>query len=308
MKSFKVAASAILLSSASALAADLPSIKSAPIASSTPIWTGFYAGLNAGGAWQNTNVVNTTNWNVQPGNQISDIASAALLSGSILQSGSLGFIGGGQIGYNWARNFYDVNLVLGIEADIQGAAGADNYGSRFTAGPIGSLKRGRFYLDAFDTTLQNTNSTLNYLGTFRGRVGFEILPNLLAYGTAGLAYGGISSDIRAASIETFSTNITGFPRGPVDLVYGYKSNYNFKTGWTAGGGMEWAVLPKWSIKGEYLYYDMGNVAGTLNTLELPLISAVSSGGFQSLTNYSSRYSGNIIRLGVNYHFNLSPSP
>ena len=55
MKSYKIAASVILLSSASALAADLPSIKSAPVAVAAPIWTGFYAGLNAGGDWSTNN-------------------------------------------------------------------------------------------------------------------------------------------------------------------------------------------------------------------------------------------------------------
>jgi outer membrane immunogenic protein len=41
----------LLFSSFSAMAADLPSIKSAPVTAPTPMWTGFYAGLNAGGMW-----------------------------------------------------------------------------------------------------------------------------------------------------------------------------------------------------------------------------------------------------------------
>ena len=48
MKSLTTAASLILFSSVSTFAADLPSIKSAPFAAPTPIWTGFYAGLNIG--------------------------------------------------------------------------------------------------------------------------------------------------------------------------------------------------------------------------------------------------------------------
>ena len=55
MKSVKAAASLFLLSSIPAIAADLPSIKSAPVIAPTPMWSGFYAGLNAGGTWANNN-------------------------------------------------------------------------------------------------------------------------------------------------------------------------------------------------------------------------------------------------------------
>lgn len=61
MKFFKITASLLLLNSASALAADLPSIKSAPVAAPTPIWTGFYAGLNAGYNFGTNNNINSYN-------------------------------------------------------------------------------------------------------------------------------------------------------------------------------------------------------------------------------------------------------
>jgi hypothetical protein len=51
MKSLKIAASLLLLSSASTLAADLPSVKSASVGMPAPIWKSFYLGLNIGGGW-----------------------------------------------------------------------------------------------------------------------------------------------------------------------------------------------------------------------------------------------------------------
>jgi outer membrane immunogenic protein len=38
-------------------------------------------------------------------------------------------------------------------------------------------------------------------------------------------------------------------------------------GWTAGGGIEYAIVPNWSMKVEYLHYGLGsaNYFGALNT-------------------------------------------
>jgi outer membrane immunogenic protein len=66
MRKFPFAATAIVLASVggSALAADLSSMKAPPpaYAPPPPMWTGFYAGLNAGGGWgttTNTGTVST---------------------------------------------------------------------------------------------------------------------------------------------------------------------------------------------------------------------------------------------------------
>ena len=48
MKPISAAISLLLFGTTSALAADLPTSKTALAATSEPIWTGFYAGLNSG--------------------------------------------------------------------------------------------------------------------------------------------------------------------------------------------------------------------------------------------------------------------
>ncbi|MFM9163707.1 MAG: porin family protein, partial [Methylocystis sp.] len=104
------------LSSSSALAADLPNHK-APATAPIISWAGFYAGLNAGGTFGNNSAVNGTSWNTNgPGN--APMMAAALLSGSRSgSSGNAGFIGGGQIGYNWQARYGGYNFVTGAEAD-----------------------------------------------------------------------------------------------------------------------------------------------------------------------------------------------
>src|SRR5215469_15465510 len=61
-------------------------------------WSGLYVGVNGGGAWNSTH-------------------SDDLMDPT-------GGFGGGQIGYNW-QGVWHPNLVLGIEADFQGAGVSD---------------------------------------------------------------------------------------------------------------------------------------------------------------------------------------
>jgi outer membrane immunogenic protein len=60
---------------------------------------------------------------------------------------------------------------------------------------------------------------------------------------------------------------------------------NDRVGWTFGGGVEAFVIPKWSVKVEYLYADFGNTV--YYTPGIPV---------------SATEKVNIFRGGVNYHF------
>ena len=73
-----------------------------------PIWTGFYAGINGGGSFgasENLRVRNNFD------NTEADI-------GQFFHDGGFG---GGQIGYNWSGFGWGNQVVLGVEADIQGS-------------------------------------------------------------------------------------------------------------------------------------------------------------------------------------------
>ena len=71
MNSFKAAAVLFLSTTVSAIAADLPSLKSGSVNPPAPIWAGFYAGLNVGGIWGNANSVNVTTMPIS-GSEASD--------------------------------------------------------------------------------------------------------------------------------------------------------------------------------------------------------------------------------------------
>ena len=83
----------------------------------------------------------------------------------------------------------------------------------------------------------------------------------------------------------------GFAYGQVD-AWGFSST---NTGWTAGGGVEWMFAPHWSAKVEYLYVDLSG-SNSLN-----------NSGYNFGYNYNPRL--NVVRAGVNYHFNWgAPAP
>jgi outer membrane immunogenic protein len=287
------------LSSSSALAADLPNHKAPPVA---PIvsWAGFYAGLNAGGTFGNNSAVNGTSWNTNgPGN--APMMAAALLSGSSSgSSGNVGFIGGGQIGYNWQARYGGYNFVTGAEADIQGIAGSGGSSSRWTTAktdyngdPVSLLSN------------QNGSANLSYIGTVRGRLGLVLMPTLLIYGTGGLAYGGVNTNIQNSQ---FWITTGGSQAGYNSVILGNASNSTTQVGWSAGGGVEWMFMQNWSAKAEYLYYDLGNASGTVANSYIGTGGYSGNAGLQNVTNYSGRISGNIIRAGVNYHLNFASAP
>jgi outer membrane immunogenic protein len=134
-------------------------------------------------------------------------------------------------------------------------------------------------------------SKIDYLGTARGRVGYLITPSLLGYATGGFAYGGVKSN---ASIFGFET----VPAG-IGNAFTSASFSGTRIGWTLGAGLEWKFWQNWSLKGEYLYYDLGRSTNALPPLTAN-IGAVQA--FSHTPILSTRYDGNLARVGLNYHF------
>jgi outer membrane immunogenic protein len=231
-------------------------------------------------------------------NYLVALGQAASASG-VNTGNNVGFIGGGQIGYNY--QFYN-SLVAGIEADIQGVAssGASRSASRVI--PVVGSTIG----DSF-TGVQSARGNLDFLGTVRGRLGWLAMPNLLLYGTGGLAYGGVS-------LRTTSTVYSSGPN-PDYLAIPASGGVNFtntQVGWTAGGGVEWMFMPNWSVKAEYLYYDLGTMTQNFSMIAN---DAFSTGAPVQFFNPNAIYggqvrariNGNVVRAGVNYHFNWGSS-
>lgn len=215
MKKILIAA-ALVGTGVSAQAADLATkapVYKAPVLAAYN-WTGFYFGVNAG---------------VGFGRSYTQLSSLGGDASS--QLGGVGALGGGQIGYNW--QYGNVlgfgNVVLGVEADIQGTSFRDDRTCAF--GCIGATGI------AFD-------QKLDWFGTVRGRVGLASGP-VLTYFTGGFAYGGVKTTITDLAAPALATTFS-----------------NTKTGWTIGSGIEAALGGNWTGKIEYLYVDLGSQSGT----------------------------------------------
>lgn len=217
MKALPFAASVIAFSAATASAADM-AVKAPPPAPMVQVynWTGFYIGLNAGGAWGRSDVDALTEENFASQVPFENAAGTRSFRPA-------GFIGGGQVGYNWQTG----NFVLGIEADAQ-------YQDLRASSVVNPVIPG-----VGGIMTQSVKS--DFLATVRPRIGV-VFGSALFYATGGLAVG---------TVKNFDA-VTGVP--PIT-----ESAFTSDTrvGWTAGGGVEWGFTPNWSVKAEYLYVDLG---------------------------------------------------
>ncbi len=299
MQKFLITAAVTLVTAGGALAADLPSRKAEPTPP-PPIWSGFYAGLNAGYGFGTNR--DFSSQNISFGSnlinfvQVTD-AGVTAMNGSHGLSQN-GFLGGGQIGYNYQ---WGTKFVLGIEADIQGS-GILGSSQTATAGHSKDTL-GIFAVEQNSIGSTSVDAGLDYLGTVRGRIGYLIQPNMLVYGTGGFAYGEAYSHVTQVAFNQMTATVNGAAVSSwTNICFGSARQSQMLTGWTAGGGFEWMFMPNWSLKAEGLYWDLGSMTVRSNPwgeeqTTLAVSSTVSGTG---ATNVS--YSGVAARTGLNYHF------
>jgi outer membrane immunogenic protein len=265
MKNLALVVAALGLGTVAASAADMPlRYAKAPVAvAPVATWTGCYIGVNAGYSWGE----GSSTLALQPSVAAFIDPAFAAFDGRYASSPS-GALGGGQVGCNYQSGMF----VVGIEADID-YLGASKTASR--ARRVGNVVALPF--------VGTVSQKLDWLGSVRGRVGISPGSNWLLYATGGLAYGNTS----------FSNQFVVTDVVPNEGWAGALNN-DFRTGWIVGAGAEYMVTPNWTVKGEYLYYDLG---GT-RVVGLPFNAPANGLGADGL--YTTR--GSIARVGLNYKF------
>jgi opacity protein-like surface antigen len=167
-----------------------------------------------------------------------------------------GPLGGGQIGFNLQSGQW----VFGVAAD---ASAADLRGENTCFSGIGGI---------------NCQRIVNALGTITGRVGYAFNRSL-AYAKGGAAWTRTTYELNgntgALTLGTGSTGMTSW-------------------GWTAGGGIEYALTNNWTALVEYGHIDVSSTA-----VPFPTVSVVNA------QNISVRQRIDVVKLGLNYKFDWS---
>lgn len=246
-------------------------------------WTGLYLGFNGGYAWAASDPITISTVNLYDSSTLKfGAASAAGATGTVAARLD-GFFFGGQLGYNW--QFAD-RLIVGVEADVQGLGvrGGRGQNTVYPAQRNGAA-----------ATSMKLDRDLEFLGTARGRLGYAVAPTLMAYATGGLAYGG--ANLSGGVSQNLSPGLL-----LSDTVRG--DHFDILTGWTVGGGVEMALTRNLSGKLEYLYYDLGQL--WLSNPSLHHDNLVTQATVVAdATSAHTRYSGHILRAGLNYRFDFS---
>ena len=249
---FTITSTSLAFTISNASAADMAPRYKAPPPIIAPVWswTGFYAGIHAGGGWSDSSI--TQRNDLFPG-----FDTASFGNGN-----RAGVVGGGQIGYNWQ---FAPNWLLGIEGDFSGTGIRNNNTAPITVGgaPIGPF--------GFNHV---ADQNINWLASIRGRLGW-VWDRWLIYGTGGGAWADVD----------YRTDYTGLGvNNPLTIS-------RTLSGWVAGGGVEYAVANNWTVRAEYLYYDLGSET-VLNPTVAP--------GFNLVTTYDNKI--HVVRGAVNYKF------
>jgi outer membrane immunogenic protein len=182
-----VAAAAL---SVSANAADL-AVKARPALDPVWSWTGFYIGGHVGAGWGTTETTLTSFSGGPPG------------AFPIAQNSRSGFLGGGQVGYNYQSGW----AVFGVEGDI---AGMDVKGTTPCI-----------------ITIACTSKS-DWLATVSGRVGGVIGDRTLVYIKGGGAWLHTNQSATVGGI----TQLTSASSTPAGWLLGMGTEYAFSRNWT----------------------------------------------------------------------------
>ena len=172
-------------------------------------------------------------------------------------------VNGEFFGVQWGYNHQFDRLVVGLETDIQKGSMNGSRTTDFCPGCTG-------FTDVAKDTMR-----LDWFGTTRVRIGYPV-GRFLPYVTGGVAYGVIKKSSREDTAATgrfaFSDSFSS-------------SETQTAVGGVYGGGLDYALNSKWSVRGEWLRVNLG------------VFKSQSSSSMQEVALKT-----NVFRMAVNYRF------
>ena len=174
-----------------------------------------------------------------------------------------GFAGGGQIGCDY--QFAGTGWVVGFRDMFDGT----------------SLRRDRnlgFINNSFGGVELHTR--VNWFNTATGRIGYSFVPGWLIYGQGGGAWANAEANLTLNNFASSGQSRT-------------------RSGWTAGGGVEWMFAPHWSAFLEGNYMDLGHKN----------VDVFDGGNFcVGGCSFSPKFTASTVLVGVNYRWGWGKAP
>lgn len=220
-------------------------------------WTGFYIGGDLGVSALHTSAA---------ANQLTLFGAVPSPLAPISASNNASdFLGSLHAGYNYQiAQFW----VAGIEGDWSWTK------------PQGTFSQPWYLITGLPngSGVTTMSTTLDWLSSLRGRLGYLVSPNVLTYATGGVAWGRFGYTASAIN----NTYVTSF------------ASSTTSTGYVVGGGLEWAYTKNWLVRAEYLYYGFRNG---------PNVLAQAAGFAPYPMNFSwSAANISVVRVGLTYKF------
>ncbi len=270
MRSTVLTAAVFLACVGGAQAADLP-LKARPMAPPpAPTWTGFYVGINGGGAW---GTVDPSAVDVGPDVFFAPANVPAVTAGASQSFDTSGGLVGGQIGYLYQSG----PAIFGVEAafdwtDLNGTA--QNGPTVYPNNPPST----------FSWTL---NGKSDWLATFTGRIGFD-MGWWYPYITGGAALAHLK--YTTTFVDTFypSTSVSSFSKDALGSVL--------------GAGVEARFWEHWMGRVEYLHMDFADVGGVG---AIACTAGVGLCGVPANTTnflYNAHFKEDVVRAALSYRF------
>ncbi len=170
-------------------------------------------------------------------------------------------IGGVHLGYNLQIGQW----LLGLEGDVDGTSFSK------------TVNEGTLFAPVYGATI-HTSTPLE--GSICLRAGYA-WDRALFYATGGAAFAGVKT--------TYSD------------FYGFDSISRTRSGWTVGGGVDYAITDNWSVRAEYRYADFGRYNDYL-------INALPTASVSGAEAVHTHLTENRVQVGFSYKFGASPAP
>jgi outer membrane immunogenic protein len=263
-------------------AADLAVKGPPPVVPWVCTFCGWYAGVNVGYGITSGNGIANTGTDGPAGAgllaALNDFAIPLEADANIQ-----GVLGGGQIGYNWE---YARGFLMGIEADFDGISAKKTLVVGPIPGAVTGFPGGATGFPPGAAVTSEFDREWDWFSTLRARFGVQVMNgSFMPYVTGG----GAAAQVKISNqfICTACTPSTATEPGTAG------SNSIVRFGGAVGAGFEWMIVPKFTVKAEYLYVEVGQSTSTI-TYTYP-------GNVSTMTS-TARNGLNIMRAGINWYF------